>query len=1037
MRLNKKNILTVVFWFFVIGSSFSIGFSDARKMYEEARSYWNKDWEKCASILEQAISEAKEDLGEDDDFYGVLLNDLGISYWHLGQLDKAEELFQQVITIKEDNFGEGSIQYGASLVNLAGIYNSLGDFQEADIYYSNGIEAFRNADETETDQFIGTLNNYGIFLQEAGLYFQAEQAYFEALDVTETIHDSNHPILANTYSNLGKLYTTTGNYADSENYLNQALELYRDNAMNESHEYIVGVSNLASLYEITGNFGKAEKTYLDILEMRSGNKLSQDYAQVIGNLATLYRKIGNRTKALEYLESSRDTYQESVGKYHPDYAIATNNLAEFYKSQGDLDKAEEFYKEALELFKLVYSKIHPYYATALNNLASLNRSKGNYDDALKLYEETLLIDEITVGTKHAVYATTLSNMGLLYFSMGEFEKAEPYLKQSLEIRKETLGEKHPSYSKSLSNLGLFYLSQENLQMAEPLFIEAIETQLSQVEVLFPSLSEKEKEDYYNTIKQDVERFNSIAILRSKESPSILGEMYNAQLATKAILFNASDKMRRSILGSNDKELIDSFNKWRNLHRDIAAYYQFSKEELESQNIDIDRLLQMANSLEKTLSVKSSVFADNQVSLKIDWKNIKNSLKKGEAAIELVRFREFKSVKDSDSNSEISFGFTPTVFYAALIITPETIKAPKLVLLEDGSDMEGRDLAYFKNAFRFRVEDWNSYNKYWRPIANELEGIDKVYFSPSGVYHTIILDALFNREAERFLIDELDVHRLTSTRDLVEKTGNYTASSKAILIGNPDFMIEPKERGQIVSKNFPESNNFKEHTYNHLLEIEYGAGYLRELPGSEEEIEKIANVMALRSIESSKYIGSNALEEVVKSVNNPKVLHIATHGFFLESKLSTGYLQGVSQENPLFKSGLFLGGAGNSLYRNQNNLPQARGIEDGILTAYEAMNLNLEGTDLVVLSACETGLGRLEHGEGIYGLERSFKVAGAKALLISLFEVEDYATQELMVSFYESWALDGNIRAAFKKAQLDYRKKHPEPYFWAPFIMIGG
>ncbi|HRH36560.1 MAG TPA: CHAT domain-containing protein, partial [Catalimonadaceae bacterium] len=221
-----------------------------------------------------------------------------------------------------------------------------------------------------------------------------------------------------------------------------------------------------------------------------------------------------------------------------------------------------------------------------------------------------------------------------------------------------------------------------------------------------------------------------------------------------------------------------------------------------------------------------------------------------------------------------------------------------------------------------------------------------------------------------------------------------------------------------------TTNRKSPEMSYSLRLE-SLGTLADLPGTKVEVDKIASILDAGGWEVKSHTGAGALEQNIKESYKPRLLHIATHGFF-QADTTNG-------SNPLLRSGLMLTGAGSTLKGEKNETG-----EDGILTAYEAMNLNLDNTDLVVLSACETGLGEIKNGEGVYGLQRAFKVAGAKSIIMSLWKVSDQATQELMVSFYRHWLGKLNIgkRAAFLAAQKELKAKYSNPYYWGAFVMVG-
>ncbi|HSZ25044.1 MAG TPA: CHAT domain-containing protein, partial [Cytophagaceae bacterium] len=341
----------------------------------------------------------------------------------------------------------------------------------------------------------------------------------------------------------------------------------------------------------------------------------------------------------------------------------------------------------------------------------------------------------------------------------------------------------------------------------------------------------------------------------------------------------------------------------------------------------------------------------------------------------------------------------SVYYAALIVTPETKNNPQIVLMKNGTDLENRFIIYYKNAIKFNVNDEFCYANYWSKIDAVLGESKKVYFSPDGIYNNINLLSVYNPATKQYILDEMEIQTVTNTKDLLTINPITTASKKVVLLGDPDFGVL---NGTATLR----------------------SGKLSRLPGSGIEVQKIDGVLKTNNWASYLYTGSNSTEEVVKSIRDAKIIHIATHGFFERDTDKKNDQTYKPTDNPLLKSGLYLSvGTKNS-------------TEDGVLSAYEAMNLNLDNTELVVLSACETGLGESKNGEGVYGLQRAFRVAGARSIIISLWKVDDMATQKLMSYFYEEWLKTGNKREAFTSAQNKLRKEYKDPLYWGAFIIVG-
>jgi len=749
-----------------------------------------------------------------------------------------------------------------------------------------------------------------------------------------------------------------------------------------------------------------------------GNQHRQ-VAESLNNLASLYRVMGNFEKAERNFRQAERIFEKTLGNQNPDYATVLNNLGDFYVAVLEFDEARPYYEKAIEIFGKVFGVKHPLYANTLNNLASLNRKTGNFADAEQLYRKTLLVDEQTVGKNHPAYATSLNNLAILYVATKRYQEAEKLYLESIRIKKATLGVNHPAYAKSVNNLALLYMTQEEFASAEPLFLEAIANQFNQINTIFPALSEKEREAFYNTLRSDLERFNTFAVLNSLDNPAVLGEMFNNQLITKALLFNASDKMRNDILQSQDENLINDFGHWRDLREKLARLYQLPKIDLEKKQQEMLELEEEVELIEKSISKRSSLFAKENDRRTRSWTKVRDQLGTNEAAVEIIRFRRYKI--DPDGNSKINkdvnvpeflnYGFTDEILYAALIVDKSTVHHPKLVLLENGQDLESKYLSYYKNAIHYVMDDYNSYNQYWSGINEKIaKGTERVFVSPDGVYNKINLNAIRNPNTKNYLIDDLSIVPITSSRDLLEQKSETEPARSVVLMGNPDFLWEGVE---------PPATDLD----NQVSE------YLDQLPGTDEEVNSINQLLLSQNWSSELYLGEDAGEAVLKGITSPRVLHIATHGFFSGEVLNSSY------NHELLNSGLMLAGASNALYYKRNQMSFS-GEEDGILTAYEAMNLNLDETELVILSACETGLGTVKNGEGVYGLQRAFKVAGAQTVIQSLWRVDDRTTQKLLLYFYQGWLKHGNKQKAFKEAQVKLRKEFKYPYYWAAFVMVG-
>ncbi|MGB0526038.1 MAG: CHAT domain-containing protein, partial [Flammeovirgaceae bacterium] len=645
---------------------------------------------------------------------------------------------------------------------------------------------------------------------------------------------------------------------------------------------------------------------------------------------------------------------------------------------------------------------------SLNNLASLYKSMNKLAEAEPLYEQALKIKRKYLGEAHPEYAISLNNLAALYEERKAYKKAEPLYLQALSIIKRHLGEKHPSFATTLNNMAVLYQSMGDFAQAESYYIQANQNLLYQIQYYFPYLNESSRKSFWDqNLRSGFAKFYRFAKARSLANPQILGHAYDYRLATKALLLDGTAKMRNAILKSKDDELINQYNAWLTLKNSIAQAYTLSKEELAKYGWDVELLEQEASRLETQLSRQSSHFNQATRPYATTWRDVQRKLKADEAAVEIIRVRSPKSEQP--------------IQYLAIVIKPSHTSNPELVVIEDGQTLESKYILYYRNCISFQIEDAISYANFWEPIAEKLRGVKKVYVSSDGVYNQINLATLWHPQTNKFLAQEIDVHLVTNTRELVNWTNEQSTEQVAFLLGHPSYKIN--DGAELLATSDTRSSTrigqwFEQSSFD-------------DLPGTEEEIIKIAEGLQTHAWQLTIKLHEQATEEEVKQISNPTILHIATHGFFIPSQDGAGGEQGHTTENPMLRSGLVLAGVEN--YYSAKVRPNT---EDGILTAFEATTLFLDQTELVVLSACETGLGETKDGEGVYGLQRAFKVAGAKTILMSLWKVNDEATQQLMAAFYQNWLISKDKRNAFRQAQLQLQAQFPEPYYWGAFVMVG-
>jgi len=583
-------------------------------------------------------------------------------------------------------------------------------------------------------------------------------------------------------------------------------------------------------------------------------------------------------------------------------------------------------------------------------------------------------------------------LGRYYLITEDFSSAERVFKEVNSIYENYFGETHPDFLSSLEDLAVVAWQQGNNSTAKARFDQVIKSNLSLVEEYFGAMSEYEKSQYWAKVRPSLLKYYAFAVENGNNDPQLLKEMYNLHLKTKGILLSASSKVREQILASSDEKLKSIYLDWVKAKEDLLLYYSYSKSQLSELQIDISAKAANANQLEKKLNKMSSAFASSNKLPTTSLDDVKSKLGPNDVAIEIVGFPAFTNTFSDDKK------------YAFLIASPNTAY-PEVVEINEGKDLDTRYAKAYLNMIKLKSKDRITYQKFWQPVDQKLTGKEKVYLSLDGIYFQVNIGAL-QRPDGSFVSDAFDLHLYSSTRDLVESNQGISSKKRASFFGNPHFGSQ---------------------------------GLIASLPGTKKEIETISGITQTNGFTTSIYTQREATEANFKKIDAPSLLHIATHGFFLPENETAGEkVFGVdvteARENPLLRSGLMLTDAESTMAESAPGT-EVNSTNNGILTAYEVITLDLKDTDLVVLSACETGLGEIKSGEGVYGLQRAFQVAGAETVVMSLWKVSDEATQKLMTSFYQNWMGGKSKEEAFAQAQKSLQSDYPEPYYWGAFVML--
>jgi CHAT domain-containing protein/tetratricopeptide (TPR) repeat protein len=970
-----------------------------------------------------------------DTAYVLSLNNLASMYKNIGDFKKSLIFNLESIDLHEKLYGKKHLEYAMALNNLALVYHELGDFDNA---LSLSLEALSIKEKINgrfSSDYALALNNLALVYSDLGKFSKSLELNIQALEIYENLYGQENTSYALSLNNLASCYQELGMLNEALDYTLESISIYNKIYGKYHPDYAIALSNLGSIYSDLGNSIKSFESYLESLEIREVvfGKNHPSYALSLNNIANSYSVFGDDEKALELYLEALSINEEIYGTDHPTYLLTYTNLAMVYGDLNFKEKEFDMSLQALEINEKIHGKNHPNYAHALNNLAFLLfYDFADYDWSLELLAESKNIHELIYGVEHPLYANVISYFASFYHSKGDYDMALEYRNKSLKLHEKIYDKKHPNYILEELNLAYLYSDLKDFKTSYSILLSILKTKISNVTKLENSINQHLVINSYNNIFMYYEElFN----LSQRINTNSLIDDYDILCFLKGRELSRSTSVSSYINSSNNDTLIKLYNDWLLVNKNIFSSFEMSLEKKNEMGFDIQKLKDKSFLLERELLKKSNVFANNQK--KYSFNDISSLLNDDEIYIDIfisptLNF-DSSYYEIADSNK----------YYAVITFKSDTI--PKLIDLGYSCDFERSFINYTlytkkrpMSSSLFSSSIRNSYNIYldfWSPFEDYLNGISKVYFSSEGVFSKINPNVLYDSLSNNFLIDKYDINFVSNVEDFVtkkKKTKLFKSKNdlNAVIIGNPSFLLDENEAVFASNQNISRSLEMFE------LDTLKRGFILSDLPGTQIEIDLISDNLKSKGWSVELISGINATETRVKNIQSPKVLHIATHGFFFKDQEKLKRSNMISNDNknnfsnPMTRSGLVFAGAENTI--NGEILD----IDNGWLSSYEASLLNLRGTELVVLSACETGSGDVLNGKGVYGLQRAIKVAGAESLIMSMWEVDDKATQELMTYFYDYW-IDKKMtkRRAFKMAQEIIRKKYMHPYYWGAFIMI--
>jgi CHAT domain-containing protein/Tfp pilus assembly protein PilF len=925
----------------------------------------------------------------------------------------------RIVELRDATGQDRALQEGRQLHAEGVRLYRTGKYDEALRVTERGLEIREKVLGPDHPDVAASLNNVALLYFSQGDYPKAEPVYQRALAIREKALSPDHPDVAAMLHNLANLYFTQGDYAKAEPAFKKALVI-REKALSPDHPDVArSLDNLAVLYRNKGDYAKAEPFFqraLAISERVQGPE-HPDVLQSLNNLAVFYATKADYAKAEPLFQRALAIREKVQGGEHPDVAGSLNNLASLYWDKGEYAKAEPLFQRALAIREKVLGAEHPTVVTSLLNLGSLNFAKGDYARAEPLFQRALATGEKALGPEHPRVASVLNDLAVLYNTRGDYAKAEPLYQRALAIRERALGPEHPDVARSLAAQARFHESKGDLSQAITIQSRASEIRERNIVLNITIGSERQKLAYINALSAESDQIVSLHV-RSAPNDSTAGN-----LAITTILRRkgrALDAMTDSVgalrgrASAEDQALFDQLKEVRaqkarlvlgGPQRSTPAQHQ---EEIRSREEQIERL-------EAEISRHSDEFRAQ--AQPITTAAIQSAIPGNAALIEFFVYRPFNA---KYTKMDEQFG-KPR--YVAYILPPRG--AIQWVDLGETTAIE-----HSVEIWRAALHDPNRADakqlaraldeQLMRPVRKLLGKTRNLLLSPDGALNLIPFGALVD-EQNRYLIESYSFTYLTSGRDLLRLQARTPPRQGPLVVANPSFdLSESLIAGNAAGQQDGETRRSMDFTQERF----------NPLPSTGIEARTLGAVLPGALV----LTGAEATEAAIKQVRGPSILHIATHGFFLadhkpEANAGLDESKPMFPEDPLLRSGLILAGA---------NQRRSGDDDDGILTASEVTDLDLWGTKLVVLSACDTGLGEVKNGQGVYGLRRALVLAGAQSQVMSLWEVADRPTRELMADYYKGLQEGQGRSEALRHVQLRMLRSRDRrhPYYWAAFIESG-
>ena len=1027
-------------------------------------------------MAEPVLQEALRLSADDDPQRASRMKTLGLNLQDLGRTAEAEEMLSQALRAFKTILGEKGTDTLSVMVKLAQLNLAQGKLKAAQELFETALPLMLEVMDETNLLILESKENLAEIYRQQGKFSQAETLFLQSMEGAVAEYGEEDPFVVQVKSHLAQLYEDTGKLKKALSLHQQVYEIDLV-LLGEAHPNTAGdLNNLASVRRRLGDYQKAEKLFRKSLKLMIAalGEESPQAVSVMNNLALFLENQGLYDEAEPLFKKAYTISERIQGERHPTTLALLNNLAFLYESQGDFKRSELNYKKVIELNTEVFGETHINTISNQNNLAYLFLRDKRFEEARPIFVKVHRLWSEQLGANHQNTLKALNNLGRVQKSLGNLEEAEKHLEAALAGRTEVFGKRHADTLRSMNDIGELYVVQKKNEEALKMFRETLKLEeevlgenhpytfetLNNLADLLKTMGKTE--EAYDVFKTGFKRRNAfldrilwvagdntrqsyislhrpeqnalIRMLLSLNDERTARDLFEVSLRRKGLLLKITSETQQVVMMSGSPELQSITEELTQTRKKLAGLTLSGP--TEENRSDFSRIIydleEKINLLQLKLGEKSQRFRQSTKEVTSD------EVVEGMGENALVDFMSFRGEDDSLRILAIvvNQGEFSVVEYEDLeLISSMVMELREIVQDEGAEDEDVKSVAF---------ELWEVL---WQPLSEALGETASIFISPDSLLNVLPFDVLTD-EDDSYLLENFDLRIISSARDLALQP-LLASKGDLMIIAGPDYNSDELLKTPAA----------REVTHKRSRSVAQGARMgsgLRglnfdPLPGAEKEGEVIKEVADTKDENSGGsrttkiYSRRVAEEKLLREMSSaPEVLHIATHGFFLkEDEKLKKRLQGLSRgstsipppaDNPLLRAGLAFAG----LNANASMLGEIDTDNDGVLTAMEVLSLDLAGTQLVVLSACETGLGEIHEGEGVYGLRRSFQEAGVKNVINSFWEVSDAGTQLLMIKFYDKFLTGMSARQAMREARLEMLDdvQWSAPYYWSAFVMVG-